>query len=100
MNPIKNQRILSNPFVQLGVLVIIPGIILCVLAFRGILNDQALKERQKRRELIFNAEQSIQELKIRIEDSAQTFLISSTAEQRPSLSQSLFLNDHHLLTIM
>ena len=64
-------------FVYFLFLIILPGIILSVLAFRGIQNDQAILEREKRRTLEREGELLVAYVRDYLDSSNELLLSSS-----------------------
>ena len=71
-------------------LIILPGIILSVLAFRGIQNDQAIIEREKRRTLEKEGEFLVSYIREYLDNSNE--ILISSLDQSNGISDSIYLN--------
>ncbi|MBA7544318.1 hypothetical protein ES705_36670 [subsurface metagenome] len=87
---IKRKRII----IYYALAIVLPCLMLSILAFRGIKNDQALVEREQRRNLLEAGQQIIQEMDAYISSIENSFaeIIDSIAIPRKTIFRDTLLN--------
>jgi len=80
------KRILFNYFL----VIVLPSIILGILAFRGIMNDQAINERETRRQLTETGDIIITEANRLINETEKQFLQKTGLSDMPASSSEYF----------